>query len=274
MANIGIIGYGFVGTAVEYGFKDDHNIKIYDKYKDTDSLETVVNSSELIFVCLPTPYKNEKIDLSIMDENVEEIAKCAKDSDKIVIIKSTVVPGTTRNYAKNHPNVNFCFNPEFLREKHHLEDFINPDRTVIGSDKEEVLARVAQLYRKKMPHIPMFMTDPTTAELVKYASNLFLATKVIFANEISEFCEALDIDYNEVKGMVTADKRISDSHLDITEERGFGGKCFPKDLIALIGLGKELDLDPILLKSVWEKNLKVRKVRDWDEIPFVNSSLS
>jgi len=273
MANIGIIGYGFVGTAVEYGFKDDHEIEIYDKYKTSNFLEDVVSSSELIFVCLPTPYKDERIDLSIMDKSIEQISRYANGTDKIVIIKSTVVPGTTRNYSKKYPDVNFCFNPEFLREKYHLHDFVNPDRTVIGADKEEILARVAQLYRKKMPHIPMFLTDPTTAELVKYASNLFLATKVTFANEIFEYCEALDVDYNEMKGMMTADKRISDSHLDITEERGFGGKCFPKDLIALIGLGKELGLDPALMEAVWKKNLKVRKVRDWDDIPFVNSDL-
>ena len=256
MANIGIVGYGFVGTAVEYGFKDDHNIRIYDKYKEEfDTLEGVVKSSELIFVCLPTPYKDENmnIDLSIMDENIEGISKYAKNTDKIVIIKSTVVPGTTRNYSNQYPDVNFCFNPEFLREAHHLEDFVNPDRTVIGADKEEVLARVAQLYRKKMPHVPMFMTDPTTAELVKYFSNLFLATKVTFANEMSEFCDALEVDYNEVKGMVTADRRISDSHLEITKEGGFGGKCFPKDLVALIGLGKKLGLEPSLLEAVWEK---------------------
>ena len=86
-----------------------------------------------------------------------------------------------------------------------------------------------------------------------------------------EFCDALGVDYDEVKGMVTADRRISDSHLEITEERGFGGKCFPKDLVALMGLGKELGLEPSLLEAVWEKNLKIRKVRDWDDIPFVNS---
>ena len=272
MANIGIVGYGFVGTAVEYGFKDDHNIRIYDKYQDTDSLEDVVKSSELIFVCLPTPYKDNEIDLSIMNENMEQISRYADGTDKIVIIKSTVVPGTTRNYARQYPGVNFCFNPEFLREKHHLHDFVNPDRTVIGADEEEVLARVAQLYRKRMPQIPMFMTNPTTAEMVKYAANLFLATKVTFANEMYEYCEREGIDYNEMRGMMVADKRISDSHLDVTEERGFGGKCFPKDLVALIGHGEKLGLDPLLLKAVWDKNLKVRKVKDWEEIPFVTSS--
>ncbi len=273
MANIGIVGYGFVGTAVEYGFKDDNNIKIYDKYKEIGTLEDAVKSSELIFVCLPTPYKSDemKIDLSIMDESIRGISGYANNTDKVVIIKSTVVPGTTKNYSNQYPDVNFCFNPEFLREKHHLEDFVNPDRTVIGADQEEVLARVAQLYRKKIPHVPMFMTDSTTAELVKYAANLYLATKVTFANEMFEFCEALGVDYDEVKGMVTADRRISDSHLEITEERGFGGKCFPKDLVALMGLGKELGLEPSLLEAVWEKNLKIRKVRDWDDIPFVNS---
>jgi nucleotide sugar dehydrogenase len=272
MANIGIIGYGFVGEAVEHGFKDTHNIKIYDKYKQSDSFEDTVNSSEFIFICLPTPYKEDKIDLSIMNESIEQIAKFVEGTDKIIIIKSTAIPGTTKSYSKKYPNVNFCFNPEFLREAHHLEDFLNPDRTIIGSDNEKVKKRLEELYRERFPNTQIILTNSTAAEMSKYAANALLATKVIFANEIFDLCQKLDIDYGDVKKMVMADRRIGTSHLSVTEQRGFGGKCFPKDLIALLGVFKELGVDSSLLKTVNEKNLKIRSEKDWDKIPFVNSN--
>ena len=118
MSDMGIIGYGIVGKAVEYGFKDLNNIRFYDKYKKSDSLEEVINSSEFIFVCLPTPYSISKrgIDLDIMDENIENISRLSGGTDKIIIMKSSVLPGTTRDYAVKYKDCNFCFNPEFLTE--------------------------------------------------------------------------------------------------------------------------------------------------------------
>jgi UDPglucose 6-dehydrogenase len=119
-----------------------------------------------------------------------------------------------------------------------------------------------------MPNTPIFETDPTSAEMVKYMANCMLATKVVFANEMYDLCQKLNINYDEVKKMVIADKRMGSSHLDITSMRGFGGKCFPKDLLALRGLAKKLNVDTTILDAVWKKNLKVRKVHDWEEIPF------
>ncbi len=271
MSNIGIIGYGIVGKATAYGFKDGNNIKYYDKYKDSDSLRDVVKFSEFIFVCLPTPYKKDKIDLSIMDENIDKIAELSKNTDKIIIIKSSVVPGTTRNYSKKYKNNKFCFNPEFLTEANYLEDFVNADRIVIGADNDKIGLRVINLYRERFPKTPIYNTDLTTAEMVKYMANCLLATKVIFANEIYDLCEKLGIEYEEVKKMVSADRRIGATHLDVTSARGFGGKCFPKDIIALIGLYKELGIDSSLLETFWRKNLRIRKIRYWEEIPFVKS---
>ena len=271
MVNIGIVGYGIVGKAVEYGFKGKQNsILYYDKYKESESLEKVVRNSEFIFVCLPTPYKEDRIDLSIMDENIKEISELSRDTNKIIVIKSSVVPGTTRKYVEKYKN-NFCFNPEFLREKNYLEDFVNADRIVIGADNDKISLRVTDLYRDRFPTIPIYHTDLMTAEMVKYMANVYLATKVIFANEMCDICEALDIKYEEVKKMVTADHRIEDSHLDVTGARGFGGKCLPKDIIAMIGKAKELGVDCSLLETVWNKNLRIRKIRDWEEIPFVKS---
>ncbi len=267
--NIGIVGYGIVGQAVAYGFSNN-NILIYDKYKEFNPLKEVIKNSDYIFICLPTPIKKDKlgIDLSIIDKNIAEVSKFTNGTDKIVIIKSTVIPGTTEDYIKRYPKTLFCFNPEFLTERAFLQDFINTDRIIIGANNSLIFRKVSAIYQSIMPNTPIFQTDPTTAEIVKYMANCLLATKVIFANEIYDICEKLNINYEEVKKMVAFDKRIGGSHLDVTSLRGFGGKCFPKDLLALRALAKSLKVDTTILDAVWEKNLKIRKVRDWEEIPF------
>jgi UDP-N-acetyl-D-mannosaminuronate dehydrogenase len=270
--NIGIIGYGMVGQAVAYGFSNA-NVHIYDKYKKSESLKSVVEKSDYIFICLPTPIKDDEsgIDLSIIDDNLKKITKYTNGTDKIVVIKSTVVPGTTEGYIKKYPKTLFCFNPEFLTEKAFLQDFINSDRIVIGTNNALVFRRVSSTYQSVMTNTPIHQTDPTSAEMVKYMANCLLATKVIFANEMYDICEALGIKYEEVKDMVIADKRIEDTHLEITSYRGFGGKCFPKDLLALKGLAEKLKVDTKILDAVWKKNIQIRKVKDWEEIPFAVS---
>lgn len=271
-ARIGIIGYGIVGQAVQYGFSNEE-IHIYDKYKESETLKETIENSDYIFVCLPTPIKTEQlgIDLSILNSNIKEIASLIKGTDKIIIIKSTVVPGTTKKYSQKYPKCLFCFNPEFLTERAFLQDFINTDRVIIGAEDDLVFRRVSALYQKIMPKVSIFQTDPTTAEMVKYMANCFLATKVIFANEMYEICQKLGVKYEEVKKMVVADSRIFDSHLEVTTLRGFGGKCFPKDLLALKALAKKKGVDVKILDAVWSKNLKIRKVYDWEKIPFTVS---
>ena len=272
MSDIGIIGYGIVGKAVEYGFKNENNrVLYYDKYKVSDRLKHVMENSMFIFICLPTPYKNDRIDLSIIDDIMEEIARLCNDTEKIIIIKSSVVPGTTRKYAQIYSRCRFCFNPEFLTEANYLEDFVNADRIILGADDDKISLAVTDLYRNRFPNISIFRTDLTTAEMVKYMANCLLATKVIFANEMYDLCEKLGIKYEEVKNMVIADSRIGKTHLDVTSLRGFGGKCFPANMISVIGLYKELGIDCSLLETVWNKNLRIRKIKDWEEIPFVKS---
>lgn len=270
--NVGIVGHGIVGQAVEYAFSNQH-VFIYDKYKKSDSLKDVVEKSDYIFICLPTPVKGDDsgIDLSIINSMMAKIAKFASGTDKIIIIKSTVIPGTTKKLLKKYPKMQFCFNPEFTTERSFLQDFINADRVILGSESDLTLRRVSSVYQSIMPSTPIFLTDPTTAEMVKYMANCFLASKVTFANEMYDICQALDVKYEEVKKMTTADKRIVDSHLDVTTLRGFGGKCFPKDLLALKGLAKDLKVKTEILDSVWKKNKRIRKVKDWEEIPFAVS---
>ena len=270
MAKIGIIGWGVVGQAVGKGFETKgHQIFWYSRKPGPYSLNQVINKSEFIFLCLPTPMFSDYsgIDLSIIDEVVSQVAPKIAGTDKILIIKSTVVPGTTLSYKKKYPKTLFAMNPEFLTEANPLGDFLKPDRTVIGAFSPEVSARLTSLYQDLYgPEGKIFLTDSTTAEMVKYMSNALLATKVIFANEMYDLCTALGIKYEEVKGMVAADKRIGTTHLDVTTVRGFGGKCFPKDMVALIGFAKDKKVDASILKTVWEKNLRIRKIRDWEEI--------
>lgn len=278
-AKLGIIGYGIVGQALAYGFsqpdiKDKYEIRYYDKYKETESLESVIANSEFIFICLPTPMKDDEsgIDLGIIEEMVGEITKYTNNTDKIIVIKSTVAPGTTAKLGEKYPKSNFAMNPEFLTEANYLEDFITADRNIIGANNDKISLRLVALYRQRFPQTKIFQTDTTTAEMVKYMANAYLASKVIFANEMYDICQALGIKYEEVKSMVAGDHRIFDSHLDVTTARGFGGKCFPKDVVALIGRAKELGVDPKFLETVWNINKKIRKVKDWEEIPFTTSS--
>lgn len=271
MSVVGVVGYGYVGKAVEYGFKPNNQILVHDKFLPLLPLPRVVGKAQIIFVAVPTPMDvaYQKIDLSIAEQVVGDIIKLARKFRKapIIVIKSTVIPGTTRKLGEKFKYKEIAFNPEFLTEANYLDDFVNADRIIIGGDVDWVRQRVVDLYRESFPKIKIFQTDPVTAEMVKYMANTFLSTKVVFANEMYDLCEKLGIKYEEVKSMVVADHRIFDSHFDITTQRGFGGKCFPKDMVALLGLAKDLDIDLSVLKAVWEKNLRIRKVRDWEDIP-------
>lgn len=280
-ASLGIIGFGIVGQALAFGFSQKdiaskYTIKYYDKFKESTPLPEVIKSCEFIFICLPTPMKPDEsgIDLSIIEEMVAEVTKYTNNTNKIIVIKSTVVPGSTKEFEKKYPKSNFAFNPEFLTEANYLADFVNADRNIIGTNNDLTSRRVIALFRQRFPTQKIFQTDTTTAEMVKYVANAFLSTKVIFANEMFDICQALGIKYEEVKNMAAADRRIGDSHLDVTTARGFGGKCFPKDMVALIGRAKDLKIEPKLLETVWSLNKKIRKVHDWKEIPFAVSKKS
>jgi len=278
MATIGIIGWGVVGKATGKGFGKKHKI-VWNNKKDKGStpIEDLCGKSDFVFLCLPTPMKADHsgIDLSIMDKVIDKVAPLVANKNTPLIIKSTVIPGTTAKYAKKYPKVEFAMNPEFLTEVNAPWDFLHPDRVVIGAFNEDVANRIARLHRDVMGYkFRIFTTDPTTAEMVKYMSNTYMATKVIFANEMAELAEKLGINYDDVADMVGADPRIGRSFLKKTPFAGFGGKCFPKDSVAILGLAKKLKIDLSVLEAVWKKNLKVRKVKDWEGIKgAVNNNL-
>jgi UDPglucose 6-dehydrogenase len=277
---VGICGYGFVGVATESGLQriPDIEIRVYDKYKDTESLESVVDNSDVLFVAVPTPmnFETGECDVSIVEEVVDKIDALAPG--KSIVIKSTVPPGTTARLAKAHPRQNFVFNPEFLTEKNFVQDFIAQDRIILGSAcyfpgfDSEVFYLYKDFTKTQEKPAVIKVTTSSVAEMVKYMGNCFLATKVSLCNEICEICQALNVDYREVSALVGLDTRIGPSHMKVPGhdgKHGFGGSCFPKDLNSLIFLAKECGVDPLVLESVWTKNLLVREEREWEKLAQV-----
>lgn len=272
--SIGIIGYGFVGEATAKGFATNKENQVfwYDKFKESpNTLDEVVTNSEFIFICLPTPmfrdYSGQ--DISIVEGVMEEIASKLKGTGKVVIVKSTVLPGTTQKFQDKYPEINFAMNPEFLTQAKANEDFLKPARTVIGVSDEGVGIRIKNIYKTILGEDQKyFLVGLTEAEIIKYMSNLMLASKVLLANEFYELTEKIGANYKEVYKAVEADPRIG-SHLNVPGsdgDFGFGGACFPKDTLGLLSFSKQSGVEMDALKAIWEKNLKIRKNRDWEHM--------
>lgn len=272
---IGILGQGYVGTAIRVGFAPHYDsLNTYDKFlkeKSTvSSLKELVEKSKYIFICVPTPMKNTgECDTSIVENEIESINSiCKKIDGRIVIIKSTVPPGTTNKLNKINKNINIIFNPEFLTELNFINDFQNQDRIILGGEKK-FTDDLRQIYSRVFPNTPIIKTDSKTAEMVKYVTNTFLATKVSYANEIKSLCNVIDTDYDKVIEYAQYDSRLGKSHWAVPGpdgNLGFGGSCFPKDINALIYYGEQLGISMDVLKSVWSKNLSVRPQKDWEDL--------
>ena len=268
--NVGIVGQGFVGSAIKEGLKNFHDVLTYDKDPTksmTVSLEQVVNNSEIIFVCVPTPMRpSGQCDTRILEDvvyEINEIASKSKSSKKTVVVKSTVPPGTTLRLDEKHSKINVAFSPEFLTEANSFDDFKRQTRIIIGGTGAK---KVKQMFRKPFPKIPIVITKSDTAEMVKYFINCFLATKVTFANQMYDLCEASEIDYDKVCEYALLDQRIGGSHLAVPGpdgDRGFGGHCFPKDLSAMIHFAQLFDSNAGFLKQVSNSNNKYRNKKDW-----------
>tara|TARA_R110000824_G_scaffold75835_10_gene192297 strand:- start:4955 stop:5812 length:858 start_codon:yes stop_codon:yes gene_type:complete len=272
--NIGVVGQGFVGTAIKMGLQNFYNILTYDinSNKCSNTLKEVVENSKIIFQCLPTPMKKTgECDLSIVRSSLSKIniiASRLNKKDLIIVIKSTVPPGTTEALNEQNKNVTVIFSPEFLTEANSIEDYKNQTRIILGGPRPATTI-VKTMFRKPFPHIPIVKTGFRTAEMVKYFLNNFLTTKVLFANEMYEICKNLNIDYDKVTEYSLYDQRLGRSHLAVPGpdgDYGVGGHCFPKDLSAMIFLANSLQVDTTILNAVKNKNNKIRTNRDWESM--------
>jgi UDPglucose 6-dehydrogenase len=276
MKKIGIIGRGFVGSAVEFGFSAqtgcDAQVRVYDKdpSKSLHTLKETVNKSDFIFLSVPTPSNPDgSMHLGILESALQDIQLVNKRKDNIILIRSTVTPGTTTKLCKKFKKLNIVFNPEFLTERSAKFDFINQSRFILGGRKRNT-ARVAELYKWRFgDSVPCIESNFETAEMVKYMNNCFFATKVSFMNEMKQIADKANVDWDlAVEGFVR-DGRVGHSHLAVPGPDGrfgFGGSCFPKDVQAMIDFGSHLNLNMNTLKGVWETNLEVRPERDWEKL--------
>jgi UDPglucose 6-dehydrogenase len=273
---IGVVGNGFVGSAVQFGFSPstgcDYEVRVYDKdpSKSVDSIEETVNESEFIFLSVPTPSnKDGSMNLDIVEQALQDISDVNKYQGNIVLLRSTVTPGTTRKLQDKYPNLRIVFNPEFLTERNAKYDFINQARIIIGGD-DVYSKQVGDLYRSRFGESqPVIETNWETAELIKYMSNCFFTTKISFMNEMYQIAEKCGVDWGVALDGFFRDGRVGHSHMNVPGpdgKFGFGGSCFPKDIQALIHFGESLGLNMSTLKGTWKTNLEVRPERDWEDL--------
>ena len=265
---IGIVGQGFVGNAVYQKFKEYYEVLTYDldETKCNSTFEEVVES-DYVFTCLPTPMNSDgSCNTNIVEGVIKQIDEIGKT--KGIVVKSTIVPGTTRRWNELY-KTNIVFNPEFLTERNAVKDYENQDRIILGGPRPTT-TNLKRIFSKVFPKAHIIKTDSTHAEMVKYVTNSFLATKVSFANEMYQICDKLDIDYDKVIEYATFDERLGKSHWNVPGpdgDFGYGGHCFPKDVKALIYMAEdELGLYSTMLRATDKKNNVVRKNRDWEQM--------
>lgn len=279
---VGIIGVGMVGTPLKRWFEERQGYRRGEDLflSDTDPAKGFfddINRADVVFVSVPTPRTaTGKAGIAAVEDAFSKIA-----DGKIVVLKSTVPPGTTEYFQKKYPALKALFNPEFLTEKRAWEDFVKPDRQIVGFTAASMDAAHAVL--SLLPRAP-FMSPwgthtyrptkitATEAEIIKYGGNVYFARKINFANVLADLAASHDADYDNIRAGMSADFRIGDSHLDVAHGgyRGFGGYCFPKDTDALIAHLAEQDLAEAqtLLQSDRDYNerLLASQGLTWEEV--------
>ncbi len=233
------------------------SVKNDNKISFTTNLAEALSGAQAVFIAVGTPQDEDgSADLSFVMAAAKEIGELSQEY-KLIITKSTVPVGTGRKVAAvlREANLRVEFgvasNPEFLREGNALEDFMQPDRIVIGSDDEKSRKILAEIY-EKFPLEKLVYTDVTTAELIKYASNSFLATKISFINEMADLCEKAGGNIKQLAKAIGLDSRIGDKFLN--PGPGFGGSCFPKDIMAILNVAREYGVELSLINSVITSN--------------------
>ncbi|TSC82970.1 MAG: UDP-glucose/GDP-mannose dehydrogenase family [Parcubacteria group bacterium Gr01-1014_19] len=279
---LGVIGVGWVGAQLKRyfeefkGYKAGEDLMLYDI--DPAKCAGDINLADVVFVAVPTPRdpKTGGCDTSIVEDAASKIK-----GEKIVVLKSTITPGTTEKLQQRYPQHKFLFNPEFLSEKTAWSDMLHPDRQIVGFTEKSMDA--AHLVLSLLPRAP-FMSpwgvntykhtriSATEAEIIKYAGNVYFSQKVNWANALARVSEKMGANYENVRQGMSADHRIGDSHLDVTHGgyRGFGGYCFPKDTSAFMTFAKENGLEDVhnLLMAAWKfnENLLAEQGLTYDDV--------
>ena len=266
MFTIGIVGYGFVGKATSILECEKIKLKIFDIdsklcFPIGTKLIDLINL-DAVFICVPTPMDNDgKCNLNIVNSVVEQLKqlKC-----KNIVIRSTIPIGTSKK-------LNCDFMPEFLTEKNFVNDFINCQQWIIGSQRKEFFQQLFTTAKEcgSIKYDNCLFMGTNEAELVKYSRNCFLSVKVSFFNEIEEFCRKKGLNYEEVRKGTGGDPRIGISHTNVPGHdghRGFGGICFPKDMSSMISQMESINMKSYVLESAYQRNINVdRPEKDWEK---------
>tara|TARA_B100001057_G_C22721179_1_gene899756 strand:+ start:369 stop:1238 length:870 start_codon:yes stop_codon:yes gene_type:complete len=258
---LGIVGHGFVGKATDWGFNKRVSKFIVDPLHNTTIAHLKDLKPDIVFICVPTPMRDDgSQDSSIIEKVLEELVTYCPNAIKVV--KSTVLPFLLHELQRLDSKL--VYNPEFLREKHANLDFINSDMIIFGGDRN-ISTQVSNAYLrhsrcKTKEHI---FTDLKTASFIKYSINTYLASKVIFFNELNSLYEKLDVEdsWESVINIISRDNRIGDSHMNVPGHdgrKGFGGACFPKDSLALVKFASSLGVNLNSLISIVKINNKIR----------------
>jgi UDPglucose 6-dehydrogenase len=286
-ATIGIVGQGFVGSAMKAYFdrpcsgrKDKFNIVVYDKFKNQGTLDEVVRNSNIIFVCVPTPMRTTgECYTGIVESVLKDISQSAKElgrdlSSFIVCVKSTVYPGFIDSQKARFQGMRLTFSPEFLREASAVDDMLNANRVVVGGEMGDAgivlqFFLAQDLQRVDAGECILVRVEAKVAEMVKLYTNGILFTKVLFSNEVHQMCEKLGINYDDVRIVSCVDPRIGPSHTQVPGPDGFlgaGGHCFPKDMHNLAYVAAQLGTNERMFTAVLDRNAELREEKDWEKM--------
>ena len=259
---IGIIGYGFVGKALAAGIKEGVDILRIDPLLDTSVSDLEEFNPEICFICVPTPMnKDGSQDLRILTDVISDLKNIS--ITPLIVLKSTVLPNSIESIGKEIPDL--VLNPEFLRERSAKEDFINSKLIIFGGPQEST-KKLADFYKKftLCKTTDFKFTDLISASLVKYAINTFLATKVVFFNELNQIFNksGAEDSWEDFIKMISIDKRVGSSHMQVPGfdgKFGYGGACFPKDSKALIKYSEQIGSPFNLLQKSNQVNDRIRR---------------
>lgn len=262
---IAIVGYGYVGKAMYRFFSTKYECVWYDPFIDGSCTKEDVNGCNLAVVCVFTPSSDKgECDVSILEDVMSWL------STPLILIKSTIAPGTTDHLKSLYPSKHICFSPEYIGESDYCigkfdfnKDVIKSEFVTIGGDAKDVDAIFSILGPLMGPNKKYLRSSAIEAEMAKYMENCFFASKLVFCYEFEQICKAHDVSYSAVRELWLADPRIGSSHTSVfaANEEPFSGKCLPKDLAAIICASENKGYDPEFLKQVKASNKRIGDLR-------------